>query len=80
MAANIQVEAGPQGLTVRIEWTGETSSIPAAIERLRSAGVLELVESTRPAVSHGVQLTKPARSKVEPILPAGRHSLLSCPP
>lgn len=46
---DITIEAGPLGLTVKATYTGTLSSIPAAIERLRSAGVLELVSAARPA-------------------------------
>ena len=45
--ANIRLTAGPNGLTITIEWTGPVSGIPAAIERLRAAGVLELVTPAR---------------------------------
>jgi hypothetical protein len=77
MAANIQVEAGPQGLTVRIEWTGETSSIPAAIERLKSLGILDLVQSSRsPAPTNG---TKPRQPRVQPSYDGNGESLLPCP-
>jgi hypothetical protein len=47
--ANITIEAGPLGLTVRCEYTGTLASIPAAIERLRAAGVLELVSGGKVA-------------------------------
>jgi len=46
---SIRIEVGPAGITVTAEYTGTLSSIPAAIERLRSAGVLQLVEQSRPA-------------------------------
>lgn len=47
--ANITIEISPAGLVVKAEYTGTLSSIPAAIERLRSAGVIELVERSAPA-------------------------------
>jgi len=43
--ANISLTAGPAGITVTIEWTGPVSGIPSAIERLKQAGVLELVSA-----------------------------------
>jgi hypothetical protein len=45
----ITIEAGPLGITVKAVYTGTLSSIPQAIERLRSAGVLQLVEASWPA-------------------------------
>lgn len=63
MAANIQIEAGPDGLHVRCEYTGEISSIPAAIERMKAAGILELVQSSRPAAA---QAQKPRQARVQP--------------
>ena len=47
--ANIQIEASPGGLVVRVEFTGPIASIPAVIERLKAAGILELVEKSHPA-------------------------------
>lgn len=48
--ANISIEVAPDGLHIRCEYTGPLSSIPAAIERLRAAGVLDLV---KPAAQSG---------------------------
>jgi hypothetical protein len=42
--ANITIEVAPDGLHIRCEYTGAISTIPAAIERLRAAGVLDLVK------------------------------------
>jgi len=67
--ANISIEAGLLGLTVRCEYTGILASIPAAIERLKQAGVLELVSgAARPATqSGGTQpARKPAQKPIEP--------------
>ena len=65
--ANITIEVAPDGLHVRCEYTGAIASIPAAIERLRSAGVLELVSgaATKPA-AHNTPARKPAQ-RVEPV-------------
>jgi hypothetical protein len=49
--ANITIEATPAGLAIKVEYTGSLSSIPAAIERLRSAGVLDLVQVSAPATA-----------------------------
>ena len=45
----IRIEVAPDGLHITAEYVGQLASIPAAIERLRAAGVLELVASSRPA-------------------------------
>lgn len=47
--ANITIEVAPDGLHITAEYTGTLSSIPAAIERLKAAGVLELVKASAPA-------------------------------
>lgn len=47
--ANIQISISPAGLTVLVEYTGAVSSIQAAIERLQKAGVMDLVQSSKPA-------------------------------
>lgn len=67
--ANITIEVTPTGLVVKAEYTGTLSSIPLAIERLRAAGVLELVEASRPApppVSTIVD-KRAAAERVEPL-------------
>lgn len=43
--ANIEIAVGPHGLTITASYTGTLSSIPAAVERLRSAGILALVSA-----------------------------------
>ena len=45
----IRIEVAPDGLHITAEYSGRLESIPAAIERLRATGVLELVASSRPA-------------------------------
>ena len=45
----IRIEVAPDGLHITAEYVGQLASIPAAIERLRAAGVLELVASSRAA-------------------------------
>jgi hypothetical protein len=60
--ANIQIEASPAGFVVRVEFTGPIAGIPAAIERLKAAGILELVQVSRPAPA-----AKPKAETVEPL-------------
>ena len=60
--ANITIEVAPDGLHIRCEYTGAISTIPAAIERLRAAGVLELVKP----VGGNTPARKPAQ-RVEPV-------------
>ena len=53
-SANITIEVAPDGLHIRCEYTGSLASIPAAVERLRAAGVLDLVKpSAAPAFHQG---------------------------
>ena len=52
--ANITIEVAPDGLHITAEYTGTLASIPAAVERLRAAGVLDLVKpSAAPAFHQG---------------------------
>ena len=55
----IRIEVAPDGLHITAEYVGTLGSIPAAVERLRAAGVLDLV---KPAAQ---QPRKPAE-RVEP--------------
>ena len=48
---------------VRVEFTGPIAGIPAAVERLKAAGILELVEKSRPAA----QGKNTKAQRVEPI-------------
>jgi len=67
--ANITIEVAPDGLHVRCEYTGAIASIPAAIERLRTAGVLELVSAAavKPATPASATPARKAAQRVEPI-------------
>lgn len=66
---NITIEAGAGGLVVRFEYTGPLASIPAAIERLRAAGILDLM-SVPAAVPASVP--RKAAERVDPVfLPDG---------
>jgi hypothetical protein len=83
--ANITIEAGPAGLTVRCEYTGSLASIPQAIERLRSAGVLELVQASAPvpavaAAPISTMVEKPARKAARRVEPAYNGAGEACCP
>ena len=60
LRTTIRIEVAPDGLHITAEYVGTLSSIPAAVERLRAAGVLDLV---KPAAQ---QARKPAE-RVEPV-------------
>jgi hypothetical protein len=64
---NIQVELAPDGLHVRAEYTGGLSTIPGVIERLKALGVVELVNTSRPAVATAAPAAKPKAETVEPL-------------
>jgi len=64
---SITIEAGPAGLTVRVDYQGTLSSIPAAIERLKAAGVLELVSAGNGTNTTGTQHVKSKAETVDPI-------------
>lgn len=63
--ANITIEAAPDGLHIYCEYTGGLSSIPAVIDRLREAGVLELVQTNKH--TNGGATTPRAAQRVDPI-------------
>lgn len=46
---SIAIEVTPAGLHIRADYIGPLSSIPAAVARLKAAGVLELVQASSPA-------------------------------
>lgn len=49
LRTTIRIEVAPDGLHISAEYAGTLESIPAAIERLRAAGVLDLVKPTQAA-------------------------------
>lgn len=65
--AQITISVSPAGLVVTAEYTGVLSSIPLAIERLRAAGVLDLVAQSAPAPS--AQSTQSTQSDTPPMCP-----------
>ena len=66
--SNIQIEVSPIGIIVRAEYTGTLASIPAAVEQLRVAGIVELVKASQvcpPAASAPLKPTQRA-TRVNP--------------
>lgn len=62
--ANITIEAAPDGIHIKVEYTGALSSIPAALDRLKQAGILDFVEKSSKTAA------APARKgaqRVEPV-------------
>jgi hypothetical protein len=59
--ANITIAVTPAGLHITCEYTGPIASIPAAVERLRAAGVLDLVKPAPQASQERPQRTKAQR-------------------
>ena len=51
LRTTIRIEVAPDGLHVTAEYTGTLAALPDAIERLRAAGVFELVAASRPSSS-----------------------------
>ena len=51
LRTTIRIEVAPDGLHVTAEYTGTLAALPDAIERLRAAGVFELVAANRPSSS-----------------------------
>ncbi len=51
----IRIEVAPDGLHITAEYTGTLASIPAAIERLRQSGVLELVKPAQASPAPAAQ-------------------------
>lgn len=62
----IAIEVAPDGVHIRAEYTGTLASIPAAVERLRAAGVLDLVNTHRAPTAPAQTRHKPAQ-RVEPL-------------
>ena len=51
LRTTIRIEVAPDGLHVTAEYSGTLAALPDAIERLRAAGVFELVAASRPSSS-----------------------------
>ena len=74
---DIRIDVTPAGLHITASYTGGLSTIPAAIERLRALGVVDLVAaSAPPPVSTAVD-KKPRAEKVAPAYSPGGEAL--CP-
>ena len=65
-SANITIEVAPDGLHITAEYTGPISSIPAAVERLRAAGVLDLVKPSAAAAAAPSGGNTPRAQRVAP--------------
>lgn len=63
LKTTIRLEAAPDGLHIIVEYTGNLASIPAAVERLKAAGILNLVQACKPTPTNG----KPKAETVEPL-------------
>lgn len=69
---HISIEIAPDGLHVCAEYIGTLASIPAAVERLRQAGLLDLVHQHRaapvaaPSSAAPAGASKPKTERVEP--------------
>jgi hypothetical protein len=66
--ANIQIGVSPAGVTILVEYTGAVSTIEAALERLRKAGVMDAVQASKPAsVNQFTDAPAPSRKATEPL-------------
>lgn len=66
----ITIEAAPDGLHITIAYDGTLASIPAAVEKLRAAGILDLVrpsQGSHSAPLNGGNTPRRAAERVEPI-------------
>ena len=61
----ILLELAPDGLHIRVEYTGTLASIPAAVKRLMDAGLVDLVRSHSAAPAAG-QARTPKAERVTP--------------
>jgi hypothetical protein len=68
---HISIELAPDGLHITAEYIGTLASIPAAVERLRQAGLLDLIAQHRAAPAAApasiAPATKPKAERVEPV-------------
>jgi len=77
---SICIEASPAGVTVRVDYIGTLGSIPAAVERLRSAGILDLVSAARPATATAPLGGTPARTPTQRVEPVYQPDGSACCP
>lgn len=75
---NIEIAVTPAGLAIRVEYTGTLASIPQAIERLKAAGVLELVQTSAPA--QPAATTPTTRAPAERVTPTYNSAGDACCP
>lgn len=65
-AMPITIELAPDGLHIRVEYTGTLASIPTAVQRLMDAGIVDLVRSHRAAPPAPTAGQKPKSERVTP--------------
>lgn len=78
--ANIQISVSPAGLTVVVEYTGAVSSVAAAIERLRAAGVVDLVNASKPALDRAPTTAPAAPQRTKAADPVYQPDGTACCP
>lgn len=78
--AQIEIAVTPAGLAIRVEYTGTLSSIPAAIERLKAAGVLDLVQASAPAPAQPAATPPTTRAQAERVTPTYNSAGDACCP
>lgn len=74
----IRIEVAPDGLHITAEYVGQLASIPAALERLRATGVLELVAAGR--LARPAPAAQPRRQAAERVDPFYRPDGTACCP
>src|SRR6266545_2595404 len=64
---SIKIEVAPDGLHIVVEYTAPLASIPAAVERLRAAGILDLVATCKAPQAAPAAAQRAKVERVEPI-------------
>jgi len=84
LKTTIRIEVAPDGLHITCEYVNTLASIPAAVERLRAAGILDLVQASRPAAPAAKpngcnQDSRPmARRSAQSTIPSSAKASLAC--
>ena len=68
--AHISIELAPDGLHITAEYLGTLGSIPAAIERMRAAGLVELVNTHRATPAAAASAPSGTKTKAQRVTPA----------
>ena len=76
----IRIEVAPDGLHISAEYTGTLASIPEAVERLRAAGVLDLVQASRTTTTTAPAPAGQQRKPAERVEPAYKPDGTPCCP